>query len=91
MALYGRSKKAWLESLLTLPNGAPSHDTFRRVFMLLEETLRHSIALFFSICAPAAPRLIRSHLPRWRNDFINRQTDFFLVAERHQSLRRSSV
>ncbi|ACL59145.1 transposase IS4 family protein [Methylobacterium nodulans ORS 2060] len=34
--LYGRSKQAWLQTFLTLPNGIPSHDTFRRVFMLLD-------------------------------------------------------
>src|SRR5215210_5618606 len=34
--LYGRSKQAWLKSFLALPNGIPSHDTFRRVFMLLD-------------------------------------------------------
>src|SRR4051795_3139232 len=33
--LYGRSKLAWLKTFLALPNGIPSHDTFRRVFMLL--------------------------------------------------------
>jgi predicted transposase YbfD/YdcC len=34
--LYGQSKRAWLETFLALPNGIPSHDTFRRVFMLLD-------------------------------------------------------
>jgi predicted transposase YbfD/YdcC len=34
--LYGRSKQAWLKTFLALPNGIPSHDTFRRVFMLLD-------------------------------------------------------
>src|SRR4051794_30345831 len=34
--LYGRSKQAWLKTFLPLPNGIPSHDTFRRVFMLLD-------------------------------------------------------
>src|SRR4051812_25475594 len=34
--LYGRSKQAWLKTFLVLPNGIPSHDTFRRVFMLLD-------------------------------------------------------
>src|SRR3712207_2655971 len=34
--LYGRSKQAWLKSFLALPNGIPSHDTFRRVFMLID-------------------------------------------------------
>ncbi len=36
IALYGRSKRAWLESFLELPFGIPSHDTFRRVFMLID-------------------------------------------------------
>ncbi len=36
MALYGRSKLAWLRTFLDLPNGIPSHDTFRRVFMLID-------------------------------------------------------
>jgi hypothetical protein len=34
--LYGGSKRAWLETFLTLPNGIPSHDTFGRVFMLID-------------------------------------------------------
>ena len=34
IALYGRSKLTWLRTFLELPNGIPSHDTFRRVFML---------------------------------------------------------
>src|SRR3954453_21288425 len=34
--LYGRSKQAWLKTFLALPNGIPSHDTFRRDFMLLD-------------------------------------------------------
>src|ERR671916_1724299 len=36
IALYGRSKQPWLTTFLALPNGIPSHDTFRRVFMLLD-------------------------------------------------------
>ena len=36
MALYGRGKLAWLRTFLDLPNGMPSHDTFRRVFMLID-------------------------------------------------------
>src|ERR1044072_2464796 len=34
--LYGRSKQGWLKTFLDLPNGIPSHDTFRRVFMLID-------------------------------------------------------
>jgi DDE_Tnp_1-associated/Transposase DDE domain len=36
IALYGRSKLVWLRTFLDLPNGIPSHDTFRRVFMLID-------------------------------------------------------
>jgi hypothetical protein len=35
MALFGRSKYAWLQTFLTLPHGIPSHDTFGRVFARL--------------------------------------------------------
>ncbi len=36
IALYGRSKLLWLRTFLELPNGIPSHDTFRRVLMLID-------------------------------------------------------
>jgi predicted transposase YbfD/YdcC len=36
ISLYGRSKQAWLRRFLDLSNGIPSHDTFRRVFMLID-------------------------------------------------------
>src|ERR687886_61067 len=36
IALYGRSKLDWLRTFLALPNGIPWHDTFRRVFMLID-------------------------------------------------------
>lgn len=35
MELFGKSKSAWLQSFLALPNGIPSHDTFGRVFARL--------------------------------------------------------
>ena len=35
MALFGQSKREFLESFLPLWNGIPSHDTFSRVFRLL--------------------------------------------------------
>ena len=41
MALFGHSKREFLESFLPLRNGIPSHDTFSRVFRLLDpETFR---------------------------------------------------
>ena len=36
IALYAKSKKVWLRTFLELPNGIPSHDTFGRVFGLLD-------------------------------------------------------
>ena len=36
MALFRRSKLAWLRTLLELANGIPSSDTFRRMFMLID-------------------------------------------------------
>lgn len=33
---YGNAKVAWLRGFLALPNGIPSHDTFGRVFALLD-------------------------------------------------------
>jgi predicted transposase YbfD/YdcC len=36
IADYGESKLDWLGTFLALPGGVPSHDTFRRVFCLLD-------------------------------------------------------
>jgi len=36
IAKYGVAKYDWLQTFLALPNGIPSHDTFRRVFCLLD-------------------------------------------------------
>ena len=36
IADYAHSKSDWLRTFLTLPGGIPSHDTFRRVFCLLD-------------------------------------------------------
>lgn len=33
---YGKSKEKWLKQYLKLPNGIPSHDTFNRLFSLLD-------------------------------------------------------
>ena len=34
--LFGEEREGWLKQFLELPNGVPSHDTFRRVFSLLD-------------------------------------------------------
>lgn len=33
---YGHAKRSWLETFLELPNGIPSHDTFSRVFSMID-------------------------------------------------------
>lgn len=35
VAEFGQAKRAWFASFLKLPHGIPSHDTFARVFRLL--------------------------------------------------------
>jgi len=34
--LFGQSKQKWLETFLDLPHGIPSHDTFGRVFQVID-------------------------------------------------------
>ena len=36
---FGHAKRDWLEAMLGLPNGIPSHDTFGRVFARLDAEL----------------------------------------------------
>lgn len=36
IAEFGKSKRGWFATFLELENGIPSHDTFRRVFILLD-------------------------------------------------------
>jgi predicted transposase YbfD/YdcC len=33
---FGKAKQEWLSSIVDLPNGIPSHDTFGRVFSLID-------------------------------------------------------
>ena len=42
---FGKTKEAWLAQFLELENGIPSHDTFNRVFSLLEPTHFQACAL----------------------------------------------
>jgi predicted transposase YbfD/YdcC len=40
---FGKAKKDWLETFLDLPNGIPSHDTFGRVFSLIDPVAFQSV------------------------------------------------
>src|SRR3954447_19349786 len=59
---YGRAKHDWLTHFLALPNGIPSHDTFRRVFCLLDpEAFQRSFADWVTAmaeCGAGTRRLI---------------------------------
>jgi predicted transposase YbfD/YdcC len=68
---FGQAKQSWLRSFLSLPNGIPSHNTFGRVFAMLDpkqfsecfrnwtESLRRAIA--GEIVAIDGKTLRRSH------------------------------
>ena len=47
---FGCARHDWLKTLLKLPNGIPSHDTFRRVFGLLKRQ-EFADALFRSLAS----------------------------------------
>jgi len=40
---FGKSKESWLRTFLRLPGGIPSHDTFNRVFSLLDPKYLRSV------------------------------------------------
>lgn len=47
ISLFGKSKMKWLKNFMKLKNGIPSHDTFRRVFSLIEtEQLQRATVTF---------------------------------------------
>ena len=50
--LYGETKQEWLKKYLELPNGIPWHDTFNRVFSLLDpEALRECFLRWVELVA----------------------------------------
>lgn len=75
-ALYGRCKEAWLRGLLELPGGIPSHDAFRRVFMLIDPDAfeRCFLAWVRGACrsdqdsAAAGPEQVAVDGSRWQGD-----------------------
>ena len=61
---YGQAKQDWLKRFLDLSNGIPSHDTFRRVFMLLDAEAWQGVFFEWTrnlvLTAPASPTEVRA-------------------------------
>src|SRR5437764_5555915 len=55
---FGRVKLPWLRTFLELPNGIPSHDTFRRVFARIDpRAFNRCVAAWMSgLCASTGLR-----------------------------------
>jgi len=53
---FGKEKRSWLQSFLTLQNGIPSHDTFGRVFSLIDPDV-------FERCFLSWVETIRDRIP----------------------------
>ena len=60
IAKFGRCKLPWLRTFLDLPNGIPSHDTFGRVFALLDPQAFEEcfIAWIAEVASASAGRLV---------------------------------
>jgi len=57
MAVFGRAKEPFLRQFLRLEHGIPSHDTFSRVFRLLDPAQFHACFLAFRVCTRINPSL----------------------------------
>ena len=56
---YGQSKHEWLKTFLELPNGIPSHDTIRRVFMIIDpEEFRTAFISWVDSIRPLLPETV---------------------------------
>src|SRR5215207_6088382 len=64
MVRFGRAKHTFLEEVLTLRHGIPSHDTFSRVFRLLDPAQFQACFLTFMrrFADAALPRAVRASL-----------------------------
>ena len=57
MALFGQAKEPFLRQFLPLEHGIPSHDTFSRVFRLLDPEQFHACFLVSCATLPRAGRV----------------------------------
>jgi len=76
--LYGQQKSDWLKQFLKLPNGIPSHDTFNRVFAVLDpqELQDCFICWVQSVAEITNGRVVSIDGKRLRNSGVNGQKGF---------------
>nr|WP_321399908.1 ISAs1 family transposase [uncultured Desulfobacter sp.] len=56
---YGQSKHDWLKTFLELPNGIPSHDTIRRIFIIIDpEEFRMAFIDWVASIRPLLPETV---------------------------------
>nr|WP_319492443.1 ISAs1 family transposase [uncultured Desulfobacter sp.] len=56
---YGQSKYDWLKTFLALPNGIPSHDTIRRIFIIIDpEEFRTAFIDWVASIRPLLPETV---------------------------------
>ncbi len=71
IAEFGESKREWFATFLELENGIPSHDTFRRVFILLDNI---ELKTLFVDWIGAAISLSKGTLVQYRRqEFVRQQ------------------
>ena len=88
IALYGRNKLGWLQSFLTLAHGIPSHDTFRRVFMLIDpDAFEACFSAWAQSCAETFDReVVAIDGKTLRRSFDRAQGPLHLVSASEQGL-----
>ena len=68
MHMFAKERGSSLSELLLLPNGAPSADTFERVFQRIEpKSLQNCFSLQHSIRRRVVFRMLRRYLSVWHD------------------------
>ena len=60
MALFGRTKRAFLESFMTLKHGIPSHDAFSDLFNALDPLKLQTVLMRLPACSRQGGGICRS-------------------------------
>ena len=96
MALFGRSKRAFLGRFLKLENGVPSHDTFSRVFRLLDPERFHAwfidyMKRFAETCEGVVAIDAIGCQRKIAQDIVDRNADYVLALKGNQGSLHDDV